>query len=249
MTRVLLLGGTTEASQMAHGLAEAGVDAIFSYAGRTASPAPQPLPVRIGGFGGVEGLIAYLREAAITHVIDATHPFAARMSRNAVEACAAIGIPLLAFERAPWTAAEGDDWRAVADITGAVAALPDEPARIFLAIGRQSIDAFTMRPQHDYLLRLVDPPDAVLPLPKATVVIAKGPFTLAGDLALMQAHGITHVVAKNAGGVGARAKLDAARARGVPVILIDRPAVPSRPVASSVDAVMTWLGHPARLGV
>ncbi|BCI65943.1 cobalt-precorrin-6A reductase [Acetobacter aceti] len=249
MTRVLLLGGTTEASQMARALAETGVDAIFSYAGRTASPARQPLPVRIGGFGGVEGLIAYLRDAAITHVIDATHPFAARMSRNAVEACAAIDIPLLAFERAPWTAADGDGWRMVVDIAGAVAALPDEPARIFLAIGRQSIDAFAVRPQHDYLLRLVDPPDVVLPLPKATVVIAKGPFTLEGDLALMQVHGITHVVAKNAGGVGARAKLDAARALGVPVILIDRPAVPPRPVARTVNEVMTWLDHPARLGV
>ncbi|GAA4499186.1 cobalt-precorrin-6A reductase [Gluconacetobacter tumulicola] len=249
MTRVLLLGGTTEASQMAHDLSEAGADAIFSYAGRTASPARQPLPVRVGGFGGVEGLAAYLREAAISHVIDATHPFAARMSRNAVEACAAVGIPLLAFERAPWVAAEGDDWCAVADIADAVAALPDEPARIFLAIGRQSIDAFAARPQHHYLLRLVDPPGAVLPLPRATVVVARGPFTLAGDLALMQAHGITHVVAKNAGGVGARAKLDAARALGMPVILIDRPVMSPRPVARTVGEVLAWLGHPARLGV
>lgn len=249
-----MLGGTTEASQMAHVLAEAGTDAIFSYAGRTASPARQPLPVRVGGFGGVEGLAAYLREAAISHVIDATHPFAARMSRNAVEACAAAGIPLLAFERAPWVAAEGDDWRAVADVAGAVAALPDARARVFLAIGRQSIDAFAACPQHDYLLRLVDPPGAALPLPHAAVVVARGPFTPEEDLALMQAHGITHVVAKNAGGVGARAKLDAARALGLPVILIDRPHMPPRPVARAADAVMAWLGggsdgHPARLGV
>lgn len=234
---------------MAHGLAEAGMDAIFSYAGRTVSPAGQPLPVRVGGFGGEAGLAAYLRAAAITHVIDATHPFAARMSRNAVEACAAVGIPLMALERAPWVAAEGDDWRAVADMAGAVAVLPDAPARIFLAIGRQSIDTFAVRPQHDYLLRLVDPPGSALPLARATVVVARGPFTLAGDLALMQAHGITHVVAKNAGGMGARAKLDAARALGVPVILVDRPAVPPRAVARTVGEVLAWLGHSARLGV
>lgn len=239
---------------MARVLAEAGVDAIFSYAGRTASPASQPLPVRVGGFGGVEGLVAYLHTAGISHVIDATHPFAARMSCNAVEACAVAGLPLLAFERPPWRPEKGDDWCRVADMAGAVAALPDAPARVFLAIGRQSLDAFLACPRHDYLLRLVDPPRAVLPLPRATVIVARGPFTREGDMALMQAHGITHVVAKNAGGMGARAKLEAARARGLPVILIDRPVVPPRPVARTTEAVMIWLGgdvaaHPACLGV
>ncbi|WP_264811881.1 precorrin-6A/cobalt-precorrin-6A reductase, partial [Gluconacetobacter johannae] len=190
----------------------------------------------------------------ISHVIDATHPFAVRMSHNAVAACAAAGIPLLAFERAPWVPAEGDDWRAVADVAGAVAALPDAPARVFLAIGRQLVDAFAACPRHDYLLRLVDPPRAALPLPRAAVVVARGPFTQEGDMALMQAHGITHVVAKNAGGVGARAKLDAARMLGLPVILIERPATPPRPVARTAAEVMAWLGggsegHSARLGV
>ncbi|NHN87034.1 cobalt-precorrin-6A reductase [Acetobacter conturbans] len=249
MTRVLLLGGTTEASQMARMLAAAGIDAIFSYAGRTVTPRPQPLPVRTGGFGGAEGLAAWLCEAGISHVIDATHPFAARMSHNAIEACTATGIPLLALERPPWVPDRGDDWRVVADAAGAVAALPDAAARVFLAIGKQWIDAFAARPQHDYLLRLVDPPSDVLPLPRAEVVLARGPFTQEGDFALMQAYDITHVVAKNAGGVGAHAKLGAARRLGLPVILIDRPAIPPRSVAGTPDEVMAWLGHPERLGV
>lgn len=247
--RVLLLGGTTEASQMARILADADMDAIFSYAGRTASPRQQPLPVRIGGFGGVEGLEAYLREARITHVIDATHPFAARMSTNAVQACNKMGIPLLAFERAPWERQEGDNWLRVADESAAAVALPVTPARVFLAIGRQVINTFVQCPQHEYLLRLVDPPERPLPLPRATVIIARGPFTLEGDRAVMETHGITHVVAKNAGGIGARSKLDAARALGLPVILIDRPVVPSRPLARTAEAVMAWLTHSARLGV
>ncbi|KAA8384274.1 cobalt-precorrin-6A reductase [Acetobacter tropicalis] len=249
MMRVLLLGGTTEASQMARILADADMDAIFSYAGRTASPRQQPLPVRIGGFGGVEGLVAYLREAGITHVIDATHPFAANMSTNAVMACSKTGIPLLAFERAPWCPQEGDNWLRVADESAAAAALPVTPARVFLAIGRQLINAFAQCPHHEYLLRLVDPPEVPLPLPRATVIIARGPFTLEGDRAVMETHGITHVVAKNAGGIGARSKLDAARALGLPVILIDRPVVPSRPLARTAEAVMAWLTHSARLGV
>ncbi|MFT9015153.1 MAG: cobalt-precorrin-6A reductase [Acetobacter sp.] len=253
MIRVLLLGGTTQASQMARLLADAGMDGVFSYAGRTIAPLPQPLPVRVGGFGGADGLAAYLRMARITHVIDATHPFAARMSHNAIAACATTGVPLLACERAPWQPGAGDDWRMVADMAGVPAALPHTPARVFLAIGRQLLHVFAACPQHDYLLRLVDPPATPLPLPRATVVVARGPFTREGDVALMQAHGITHVVAKNAGGDGARAKLDAARMLGLPVVLVERPAMPPRAVARTADEVMAWLagqGHqPARRGV
>ena len=108
---------------MARALAEAGVDAVYSYAGRTESPVAQPLPVRVGGFGGVKGLAAYLKAEGITHLIDATHPFAAQMSRNAVEACAATGTPLIALEREPWQAAKGDLWTHVPDLSGAVEAL------------------------------------------------------------------------------------------------------------------------------
>jgi len=245
MPRILVLGGTSEASALARAIAAAGMAAEFSYAGRTLSPVGQPLPVRVGGFGGVAGLVAYLRDHAISHVVDATHPFAAQMSRHAVLACAEAGVPLLALERAPWTPESGDRWQRVADIEAAVAALPEVPARIFLAIGRQHLEAFRARPRHFYLLRLVDAPQAPLPLPHAEAVIDRGPFTLAGDRALLAAHGITHVVAKNAGGEGARAKLDAAREAGLPVILIDRPAIPARPVIRSVAEVMDWLAHSA----
>lgn len=247
MPRILLLGGTTEASLLARALAGAGLDAVFSYAGRTAAPLAQPLPTRVGGFGGVAGLVAYLRAEGISHVVDATHPFAAQMTRNAVAACGIAGVPLLGFERPAWQAGEGDDWLAVPDLACAVAALPAAPARVFLAIGKQHLAGFAARPQHHYLLRLVDAPGDV-PLPRAEVVVARGPFTVEGDTALMQTHRITHVVAKNSGGSGARAKLDAARLLRLPVILIERPQVPARPVAASVAGVMAWLGH-ARLGV
>ncbi|MGL4279109.1 MAG: cobalt-precorrin-6A reductase [Albidovulum sp.] len=249
MTRVLLLGGTSEASALARALAADGVDAVFSYAGRTESPVAQPLPTRIGGFGGVEGLVAYLRAEGITHLIDATHPFAAQMSLNAIAASTATGIPLLAFERAPWAPGKGDDWRSVQDVGEAVAALPDAPARVFLAIGKQTLAPFAEKPQHHYLLRLVDRPEAPLPLPDAKAVIARGPFSEADDLRLLTDHRIGWIVAKNAGGTGAEAKLVAARKLGLPVVMIDRPKLPDRTVAQSVAEVMRWLAHPARLGV
>ncbi len=250
MNRILLLGGTTEASTLAQALAAAGMDAVFSYAGRTGNPIAQPLPSRIGGFGGVEGLADYLRHERITHLIDATHPFAAAMSHNAIAAAVRTGVPLCAFERAPWVAGDGDDWRIVPDIQGAVEALPTEPSRIFLAIGKQTLAPFAARSQHHYLLRLVDPQDGPLPLASADAVIARGPFTKANDLALLREHRITHIVAKNAGGVGAEAKLKAARILRIPVILIARPALPEREVLDNVDAVMSWIkAHPARLGL
>ncbi len=247
--RVLVLGGTTEASRLAQALADAQVDAIFSYAGRTESPLPQPLPVRVGGFGGVEGLRAWLLEQSITHVVDATHPFAAQMSRNAVAACAAAGISLLALERPGWQAQEGDLWQHVPDMESAVRALPDGPARVFLAIGRQHVAPFLARSQNWYLLRLVDA-SLALPPERGHIVLARGPFTEAGDTALLQQHGITHVVAKNSGGSGVEAKLSAARALGLPVILIDRPAIPPRSTVARVEQVLQWVaGHHDDTGV
>jgi precorrin-6A/cobalt-precorrin-6A reductase len=194
----------------------------------------------VGGFGGVAGLQAFLQAERITLVVDATHPFAAQMSSNAVLACAAAGVPLLALERPAWQAQTGDVWQHVPDMAAAVQALPSEPARVFLAIGRQHLAPFLACTQHWYLLRLVDP---VLDLPaeRGQVVLERGPFTLEGDRALLQAHGITHVVSKNSGGAGAQAKLTAARERGVPVILIDRPAIAAlstRPVVHSVNEVL-----------
>jgi len=241
--RTLVLGGTTEASALARSLAAAGADAIFSYAGRTEAPVAQPLPMRVGGFGGVDGLVDYLRAENIGAVVDATHPFAAQMSRNAVEACAEAEVPLIALEREPWRADKDDRWTHVPDLAGAVAALGEAPRRVFLAIGRQTLDAFAGAPQHHYLLRLVDPPTDPLPLPRAEAVIARGPFDVAGDRTLLKNHRIEVIVAKNAGGAGAEAKLVAARELGLPVVLIDRPLVPERRVARTVGEVMGWLGR------
>lgn len=188
-------------------------------------------------------MIRYLMAEGITHVIDATHPFAAQISRNACVACTAAGVALAAFERPAWRAGPGDKWLHVPDIDAALHALPYLPARVFLAIGKQSLAAFAARPQHQYLLRLVDPPQAGLPLPHCSIVIARGPFDVATDTALLRDHAISHVVAKNAGGSGAEAKLIAARNLRLPVILIDRPALPERTVLQGVSEVMRWLGH------
>jgi len=247
--RVLLLGGTTEASRLAQVLKAAAIDAVFSYAGRTASPVSQPLPTRIGGFGGISGLLGYLKAERITHVVDATHPFAAAMSTHAFAACRTASVPLIRFERPAWRAVPDDNWRSFAAIEDIPGALPETPARVFLAIGKQHIDLFATAPQHHYLLRLVDPPQAALPLPNTQVVIARGPFDLSGDLALMRHHAITHVVAKNSGGSGARAKLDAARALGVHVLMAERPTLPGDTIADSAKDVMTWLDHSADRGV
>jgi precorrin-6A/cobalt-precorrin-6A reductase len=252
MTRppnILLLGGTADAMRLAQSLAEAGHLATYSIAGRTTAPSLPPLPHRIGGFGGVEGLLAYLRAEAITHVIDATPPFAAQMSQHAAQACTALDLPLIALERAPWIAGSGDNWRFFKNIPTMATALPLRQTRIFLAIGRQNLTDFADQPQHQYLLRLIDPPGE-LPLPYAQVVLSKGPFTLDGDLALMRAHGTQLVIAKNAGGEAARAKLDAARTLGLPVWLAERPQIPARDRAETGAQVMSWLTrHPARLGV
>ncbi len=243
--RILLLGGTTEASALAQALAGRGLAATFSYAGRVNNPRTQPLPTRVGGFGGVEGLVRHLRDAAITHLIDATHPFAARMSANAVAATRITGVPLLALTRPPWSPADGDQWQPVADIDAAVAALSGPPQRILLALGRMHLAAFAAQAQHHYVLRLVDPPAAPIPLPDHHVLVDRGPFNVAGDSALLRQHRITRVVCKNAGGEGARAKLLAARALGLPVLMVQRPALPARTEVHELAAVFDWLAHAA----
>ena len=228
-------------------MADAGRPAILSYAGRVASPRTQPVAVRSGGFGGAEGLAAFLRDNGIGQVIDATHPFAAGISRNAVQACAMAGVPLCAFERPSWVAGPQDDWTHVPDPEGAAAALDGPGRRVFLAIGRQHLAAFAHLAQHRFLTRLVDAPAPDFPLQNAEVVVARGPFRPEDDLALMRAHGTELLVAKNAGGAGAEAKILAARTLGIPVIMIDRPELPDRPVRGTVAGIMDWL-H-ARLGV
>ncbi|WP_299724293.1 cobalt-precorrin-6A reductase [uncultured Tateyamaria sp.] len=246
---LLILAGTTEATALGAAVAEAGLRGVVSFAGRVERPKRQPLPQRIGGFGGVDGLREYLRHNAVTHVVDATHPFAAQMSRNAALACAAENVPLIALTRAPWVAQVGDQWTHVPDIAGAVAALDRPALRVMLAVGRMHLAEFAPNPQHFYLLRLVDPPQTPPPFPDHHVLVSRGPFTSADDRALMQDHAIDLVVSKNAGGTGAYAKIEAARDLGLPVIMIDRPAIAARAEAFSVAEVMAWLSHDADRGV
>ncbi|MGV6839938.1 MAG: cobalt-precorrin-6A reductase [Planktomarina sp.] len=240
---ILILAGTVEATALARAAADRGMAGTVSFAGRVERPKRQPLPQRTGGFGGVQGLAKYLQDAGITHVIDATHPFAAQMSRNAALACAQMDVPLIAFTRPPWTPQSGDTWHHVPDIAGAVAAL-DRPAQtVLLAVGRMHLADFAPNPQHIYVLRLVDPPKDALPFPNADVILDRGPFSYEADLDMMQQKQIDLVVSKNAGGTGAYAKIEAARTLGLPVIMIDRPTVPQRAEAYSTDAVFDWIDH------
>ncbi|HET6389039.1 cobalt-precorrin-6A reductase [Hyphomicrobium sp.] len=240
--RVLLLGGTTEAAALARALADdKRLAATLSLAGRTANPVASPLPVRIGGFGGVDGLSAYLAHARIDLVIDATHPFAARMSANAISAAAAVGIPLLAIERPPWTRTGGDDWIEYDSIEAAIAGLPAAPQNVFSALGRQAIPALSKAPQHRYLIRVVDASDAPANLPHATMIAARGPFRAEDDIELFSRHGIRHVLAKNAGGNAAYAKIEAARKLGIKVHMVRRPAIAARETVTSVEAALAWI--------
>lgn len=236
-TRILLLGGTTEATALAERLAgQPHFTATLSLAGRTANPAPSAIPVRVGGFGGIDGLATYLIAERINLVVDATHPFAARMSANAVAACQQTGCRLIAIARAAWVEQDGDRWQRFASVTGAVAALPRDPQRVFSGLGRLLLAELEAAPQHHYVIRLIDPPTHALALPNLTIIRGKGPFKTLDDLALFGAHGITFVLAKNAGGPATVSKIEAARALGLTVMMIDQPFIPTRPTVETVAA-------------
>ena len=227
---MLVLGGTSEATALAHALAgRSHIGATLSLAGRTIAPAPQPLPTRIGGFGGADGLAAYLASEKIDVLIDATHPFAARISANARAAAAAAGCRLVVVGRPPWRPGPGDEWHEVDDIAGAVIALGPQPRRVFLTIGRQQVAAFAVAPHHAYLVRAVDPAEADV-LPGACWIFARGPYDAAAEAALMREHRIDVLVTKNSGGDATRGKLVAAAELGVPVIMVRRPDAGQRTV-------------------
>ncbi len=220
-----------------------GVHATFSYAGRVSRPVIQPLPTRTGGFGGAAGLAAYLNRNSVTHLIDATNPFALQISRNAVAACAATGVPLVALARPPWTPGPGDRWSRVPDAVRAAGRLGGAPRRIFLAIGRTEVPAFAAAPQHRYLLRFVDAPRNRPALPRHDIVLGRGPFSERAERSLLETRRIDLVVSRNAGGDGARAKIDAARALGLPILMIDRPDPPRRHEVGTVEEVLDWIAH------
>ncbi|CAA2137463.1 cobalt-precorrin-6A reductase [Hyphomicrobium sp. ghe19] len=240
--RILLLGGTTEATSLAQSLAgENGVSATLSLAGRTVNPAASPLPVRIGGFGGVDALTEYLTRENIDLIVDATHPFAARISNNAIAASAAAQIPLLAIERPPWTPANGDNWNEYDSIDTAIAALPDTPQNVFSGLGRQAIAALSVAPQHRYVIRVVDASEPPASLPQATIVAARGPFRTEDDLELFRKHRISHVLAKNSGGSAAYSKIEAAGVLGIKVHMVRRPAIAPRSTVASVEYALAWI--------
>lgn len=244
---VLVLGGTTEASALVAALAkDARIRCTLSLAGRTAVPKAAPVPTRIGGFGGVEGLSAWIAENRVQRVVDATHPFAARISRNAFEACARTATPILAVRRPAWTAHPGDRWIEVADMAAAVAALGPTPRRVFLTIGRQEVAAFAAAPQHAYHVRTIEPVGDALPVPHLTLVSARGPFSLEAERALMREASIEMLVTKNAGGAATYAKIAAARELGVPVVMVRRPAVPDSPSVTDAERALAWLSQPER---
>ena len=242
MRRILILGGTGEARQLAGRLAaRADLAVTLSFAGRTASPAAQPVPVRTGGFGGAEGLAEYLSAERIDALIDATHPYAATISANAARAAKLRTTPLLALRRPPWIPVTGDHWIDVADVQNAVEALANPPRRVFLAIGRQELAPFADAPQHHYLVRSVDPVDPPLAVPHADYITGRGPFDEAHDRMLLREHRIEIVVAKNSGGTATYGKIAAARALGLPVILLQRPVLPQVATVDTVADAVAWL--------
>jgi precorrin-6A/cobalt-precorrin-6A reductase len=244
MPRLLILGGTSEARELGERVAgRADLLVTISLAGRTARPVGQAVAVRVGGFGGAAGLAAHLRAQRIDALIDATHPFAVIISAHAAAAAAAAAIPLLALRRPPWRPVDGDRWLIVADRDAAVAATGSTPRRLFLALGRQDLGPFERAPQHDYLVRSVDPVVPPLRLPRATYVCARGPFSEADDRALLRAHRIDAVVAKNSGGAATYSKIVAARNLGLQVIMIARPAAPAVPSVETVAEAIAWLDH------
>ena len=199
--------------------------------------------MRSGGFGGAEGLAAYLKRENIDLLIDATHPYAARISANAAEAARLAGTRAIALRRPAWEPVEGDRWTLVDDAGDAVAALGKSPRKIFLALGRQEIAGFEAAPQHAYVIRSVDPVEPPLAVPGATYILARGPFTEAGDHALLEAHGIDAIVAKNSGGAATYGKIAAARKLGIDVFLFRRPAPPDMPSGIGVDEVAAMVDH------
>ncbi len=244
MPRILILGGTTEARLLAARLAgRSDLDVILSLAGRTASPARQSVPVRSGGFGGAAGLAAYLVNDRIDVLFDATHPYASVISANATEAARKTDMRFMALRRPPWITVVGDRWGEVSDVREALRTLGQAPRRVFVTLGRNELAPFKDAPQHHYLIRSVDPVDPPLPLPHVVYVTGRGPFGEADDRALMTAHRIEVVIAKNSGGAATYGKIAAARTLGIGVIMVRRPPMPTAPAVATVEDALAWLDH------
>ncbi|OYO24110.1 precorrin-6A reductase [Enemella dayhoffiae] len=241
MARVLVLGGTGEARELAVRLQDAGVSVVSSLAGRVSNPALPVGPVRIGGFGGPDGMMSFLWDERFDAVCDATHPFAARISGNAVEACAAAGVPLVRLVRPGWeTRPDARDWVWVDSMAEAPAAMELLGERPFLTSGRQGLDHFAGWRNRWALVRVVEPLEAGV-WPAWTVLVGRGPFTLDGELALMREHDVEVLVTKNSGGSLTEAKLAAAARLGVAVVMVRRPAESAEVLVGSVDEALALL--------
>jgi precorrin-6A/cobalt-precorrin-6A reductase len=241
--RLLVLGGTADARTLAaelHGRPDC--EAVYALAGRTSQPSLPPGRVRVGGFGGADGLADYLRAERIDTVIDATHPFAPQISEHAAQATRTADVRLIALRRRPWTARPGDQWTHVPDLPEAArraAAFPDD-ACVFITTGRQGLEHYAADTRHPYVIRTVDPPVGPIP-PRHTVVLDRGPYTVDAESELMERYDVRLLVTKNSGGSAVAAKLASARDRGIPVIMIDPPAPPTAELASSVSEVLALL--------
>jgi precorrin-6A/cobalt-precorrin-6A reductase len=236
---ILILGGTAEARELAVALVADGLDVISSLAGRVKSPSLPPGRVRIGGYGGADGLAEYLRRQQVSAVVDATHPFAAAISANALQASDRTGTPLVRLERPGWRGhPRSGSWTWVAD--GAAARAAAEAAyRPFLTTGRQSLPDFRPWANRDVLVRLVDPPTA--PLPQRWILImSRGPYSYVGERQILTTHGIDVLITKDSGGTHTVAKLDAAGDLGVPVVIIARPQPPQVPYLGTVAEAVAW---------
>jgi len=240
--RILILGGTGEARELAAELVAAGVDVLSSLAGRVRQPRLPDGPVRVGGFGGAAGLAAFLRAEQITAVIDATHPFAEAITASAAQAAAQVGVPLLVLRRPEWQAAPS--WDVVTDIRVAAAAVRAWPGEsVFLTTGRRDLDVFAADDRHRFLVRAVDLPDGLVP-PRMTLVLDRGPYTVEGESALMREHDVGLLVTKNSGGPMTAAKLGAARDLGVQVVMVRRPPLPQASVAvTTVAEAVRWINQ------
>ena len=234
------MGGTAEGRGLAGRLAsDARFETLLSYAGRTEQLRPPGVPYRVGGFGGIDGLSALLRAQGFAALVDATHPYAARMSAHAVAAAQQTGIPLLRLERPPWQQRQGDNWAHVSDMESAARATGAAKKRVFLTVGRQETPAFAAAPQHDYLVRAID--DFAHGLLHARLLLARGPFAQADERALLERERIELLVSKNAGTPATYGKIEAARALGIPVIMVARPALPAAREVTTLDGVIAWL--------
>ncbi len=237
--RVLILAGTAEARTLAEALHERGIAVISSFAGVTKDPALPPGEIRMGGFGGSPGLLAYLRDAEITHLVDATHPFALQMSTHAHEAARQLDLPLLRLERPSWP--RDESWVRVHDVEAASMVLPRD-ARVLLTTGHRGLSSFFRRPDLSGVVRTIEPVNETIP-PKWQVLLQRPPYGVEGEAALMKHHAITHLVTKNSGGDATVAKLSAARTCGIAVVMIERPVKPACDTVFGVADALDWLGN------